>query len=358
MRIQGIGGGTPTIRGDLIGGQAFGLVSNESEPADGITSQLVIDFARPVRQVGFLLRHESPNPTTVNFLFRNLRGTNLGVLQTQIEQGIGPFAGFEAPQGEVFSKVLISYGDSPSPEQFLNLLFTYADRPTYQVYVPQVGDGALPGGGGLRTNILIANLTSTTASGQLLLFGDDGQPLELDLSGTTASEFELNLPARSLQVFETSAASSPPVQGYACVETDHPVSATGIFQILNASGRPLSEAGVEATEARHQAVATVIREAGVSLNSGIAVANASDQPANGVVQLLDSNGTLVASNSDFAQLGPRAHAAGFLPQLFPGVAADFEGTLLIFSDQPLAVVVLRTVQGLVQSSLPVGGLGR
>ncbi len=356
VRIEAIGGGTPTIGRDLVVGQAAGFVSNQAEPAEGLNTQLIFDFQYPVRQFGLLLRHAGTSTIDARMQFHNLRGDNIATFQFPVEPGIGPLAAFEATQDEAFSRVVLNYGVSPFPEQFFQILLTYQERPVFTSYVAQVGDGALPGGGGLRTNIYIANLSNTIATGQLLLFGDDGSPLELTLGGETASAFDLNLLARSVAVFPSSGTSSPPVQGYACVESDQPLSVTGIFQILNAEGRPTSEAGVEGTRARHQVLSTVVREQGVGLDSGIAAANPSDQTANAQALLLDRNGGVVDTNNEFLQLGPGEHTAGFLPQIFPGVSADFEGTLLIVSDQALAVVVLRTGQGLVLSSLPSGSL--
>ncbi len=354
--ITGIGGGTPTLLGDLVAGQPFRFVSNEAEPAAGLNTQLILDFRRPVRQVGFLLRHGGTATVDVRFMFRNPEGQNIGVLTGQVDPGIGPFAGFEAPQGETFSQILISYGDSPSPEQIFNLLFTYEARPTFRSYVAQIGDGALGGGGGLRTNILVANLTDTTATGQLLLFGDDGQPLELSLNGQTGSEFDLTVPPNSVRAFRTGADSTPPVAGYASVVTNVPTSGVGIFQIVNADGSIVSEAGVESTAARHRVLSTVTRDGAIGLDSGVAVANVGERAATAVAQLLDTNGDTVANNTNFFALGPGEHRAAFLGDIFPGLPADFEGTLLIISDTPLAVVALRTVQGLVQSSLPSASL--
>lgn len=357
VRFDAVGGGVPTIGFDAPAGQAVFFLSNQSDPMDAATSQLIVSFSRPVREVGFLLRHEGPDSATFSFTFYNPLGDNLGSFQDQIEPGAAPFVGFRTPQEEEFSRVVVSYGESPGPEQLVELVLTYVEPPTFDTFVSQVADGVLPGGG-LRTGILIANLANTTNRGRLALFGDDGNPLQLELNGAVGSEFDLNLTARAVQIFETAGGSNPPVQGYAVIETDLPASATGIFQILNSGGDPISEAGVEATTARRLQVATVIRQAGISLDSGIAVANVTDQPASALVQLLDANGSVVASNGNFASLGPRQHAAGFLPVLFPGVSPDFRGTILISSDQPLAVAVLRTVSGIVLSSLPVGSVGR
>lgn len=357
VRIRGLGGGRPTVRGALIGGQPFGFLSNEAGVGEGVTSELVIDFREPVRQVGFLLKNGSPG-TMARFTFRNVRGENIGVIQTPVEDDFGPFVGFEAPSGQSFSRIVLNYGDSPNPEEFAQLLFTYVTRSPFTIYFPQIADGALPGGGSLRTNILLANLSNTTATGQLLLFGDDGQPLELTLDGESGSVFNFAIPANSVQPYSTSGASSTPVQGYACVNSDVPVGGVAIFQAVDAQGAPVTEAGVESTSGRSLLTAAVARRMEGLLDSGVAVANVGDQPASGIMQLLDANGNVVSTNADFLQLGPNEHTAGFLPQFFEGLSPDFTGTLLIFSNQPLAVTVLRTANEIVLSSLPVASTER
>ncbi len=356
VRLEGIGGGTPTVRGDLIGGQPFGLISNDAPAGQGITSELVINFRYPVRQVGFLLTNGTPG-LQARFTFRNVRGENIGTRIVPADESTGPFAGFEAPPGESFSRIVLSYGDSPNAEQFFELIFTYSNRPLFTTYLAQVADGALPNGG-LRTDILIANLSNTTANGSLAIIGDNGDPVEVTLNGTAASSFNLAIPPQGLRRFTSSGTSQPPVQGYARIQTDVPVDGLAIFQILNAAGNPTSEAGVGSSTAFSESVAAVVRQVQGTIDSGLAVANVGDETATVTAQLLAPTGAVVATNNTFFSIPAHTHTATFLPTLFPTVPADFQGTLVLSSSQPLTVTVLRTASGLVLSSLPVGSLQR
>lgn len=354
IRIQGIGGGAPVIGGDLVGGIPFGFLNNAAQPGDGITSELVFDFRYPVRQVGFLLRNGGPG-VEARFTLRNVRGENIGVRLFSLDNNPAPFAGFEAPAGESFSRVLLSYGQSANAEQVFELVLTYAERPTFATYLAQVADAALPTGG-LRSDILIANLSNTTATGSLALLDDAGDPLNLTLNGQAGSNFPLSIPPFGLRRFVSAGIAQPPLQGSARIETNVPVSATAVFQILNATGNPVSEAGVGAADAVHRSVAAVVRRVQGTIDSGIAVTNAGDQMATASAQLFDGAGALQDTNTDFLRLAPGQHRAAFLPDIFPTVAPDFSGTMVISSNQPLAVTVLRTALGLVISSLPVGTL--
>ncbi len=103
------------------------------------------------------------------------------------------------------------------------------------------------------------------------------------------------------------------------------------------------------------ASAVVQRFVDGDFNSGVAVVNTSTtQEASLSIQLYDEQlGTLIDSTR--LPLAPGEHVARFLIELFPQFLSEyFSGTLIIFSDQPVALVTLRTRGGLVLSSLPGG----
>jgi len=168
----------------------------------------------------------------------------------------------------------------------------------------------------------------------------------------------LSVPPQGLRRFTSSGTSDPAVQGYARIQTDVPVDGLAIFQILNAAGNPTSEAGVGSSAAFSESVAAVIRQVQGTIDSGVAIANVGTETAAVTAQLIDLNGDVVASNNSLFDLEPNSHTAVFLPAIFPTVPADFQGTLILSSSQPLTTTVLRTASGLVLSSLPVGSLQR
>ena len=97
----------------------------------------------------------------------------------------------------------------------------------------------------------------------------------------------------------------------------------------------------------------------LGVNSGIAVVNSSDAASDATAFLLTSSGEVIQVEEGQLDLLGGQHRAVFLDELFGDLPeGDVEGSLLVTSDQPLAIVVLRTIFGLVSSSLPVGSTQR
>ncbi len=95
------------------------------------------------------------------------------------------------------------------------------------------------------------------------------------------------------------------------------------------------------------------------LNTGVAVANLSDAPANVTLRLRTTDGQNFATTSEaaFSPMAPRSQVARFVPELFPQVAGTaFTGTLVIEQATAVApflgVTALTTIEGIF-SSLPV-----
>ncbi len=111
----------------------------------------------------------------------------------------------------------------------------------------------------------------------------------------------------------------------------------------------MSNADVEATTGVFSAVASAQKVTNGRLDSGLAIVNTSQKEAT-----IELKGNGICA---WLTLGPGKHAAQFLAELFPEfLDQDYQGTLHIVSDQPLAVVVLRTRAGLPVSAVPVSSL--
>jgi hypothetical protein len=92
-----------------------------------------------------------------------------------------------------------------------------------------------------------------------------------------------------------------------------------------------------------------------NFDGGVAIVNTTNRQATAWVELYNQDGNREGINPQIASLGPGQHDAQFLAQMFPGIAnQDFDGTIRVLSDVPLAVVILRIAVGQVRSSLPVG----
>jgi hypothetical protein len=92
-------------------------------------------------------------------------------------------------------------------------------------------------------------------------------------------------------------------------------------------------------------------------DSGFAAVNVGGSEADADILLYDQDGDLVDRNKSLLDLPAGNHTSGFLASIFPDLQTeDFSGTIRISSDVPLAVVIMRTANQVVISSLPVGSL--
>jgi hypothetical protein len=335
------------------------FVVNRPPEGGDATKPMVITFRYPARKVAFFLRDTNPQVNVK--AFDNL-GTNLGEVNlAATHQGSATFAiGTDDPKG--ISKLLITYvPDSQTPQLLVesvdDLKVEFISRPQFTIYFAQVGDGPIPGVGKLQTAFVVTNLSGSTAVGEIRFFSSQGNPLQVSDGTATASSFPLNLPPRGSFSFTTAGTAQPIAVGYAKVTANVPVDGTAIFRIVNNSGGLISEAGVGAAEGHLVSVGAVQKLSAGNIDSGIAVVNAGTVRSTAFVQLIEPSGQTRDTNFGAVQLDPGTHNAQFLSQMFSSLQnQDFTGTVRIVSDQPLALVILRTAAGLVQSSLPVGSL--
>ncbi len=339
------------------------FVVNRTPEGGDATKPIVITFRYPARKVAFFLRDTNPEVTVQ--AFDNL-GVDLGTVSLNATSGGSATYAVGTDHARGISKLLITYkpseGGPPQDPQYLlesvdDLKVEFIQRPQFTIYFAQVGDGPIPGVGKLQTAFVVTNLSGSTAVGEIRFFRSDGAPLAVSDGTTTASTFPLNLPPRGSFSFTTAGNANPIAVGYARVTANVPVDGTAIFRIVNSSGGLISEAGVGAAEGRLVSVGAVQKSTAGNIDSGIAVVNAGNVRSTAFVQLIDPDGHTRDTNFDAVQLDPGTHNAQFLSQMFRSLQnQDFSGTVRIVSDQPLALVILRTAAGLVQSSLPVGSL--
>jgi hypothetical protein len=331
-----------------VGGEIKYLAHESNSDA----ASVVVNFGYPVKEAAFVLRAEPEVAGTLT-AFDSL-GNNLGSIPfSGLDPNFGEFTGFSTANTNGVSKVIVDYGSSSRPEEIVAMYVVGSTQRSFTTYLAQVADGKV-GVRALRTTVVIANLSNTTAAGEYRIIGDDGTPLEFELAdGKKTSGEDFVLDGFSSLKWATTGTTTTPVQGYVVIESDSPVTGTAIFQLVDADGLPLSEAGVGGATARNLLIGAVSKLKDQSFDSGVAVANPNDTSSSGVIELVSQSGEIDASNNTFLQMDPGEHKAAFLPTLFPGVE-NFEGTLVIRSPQRLAVVILRTRQGLVLSSLPLG----
>ena len=332
-------------------GFADNRIRNVPGSGDSADHPMILNFKDPVQSVGFIASNGTAE-TQVSVTAFGPAGEEIGTIQhdgldaeTLIEVRT------EHPSG--IAKLVISYGTAAEAEEIDDLQVEYLARPEFRTYLAQLGNGVIPNVGTLRSTLVVANLSNSTAEGQVEFFSDDGSPVDFQFGENAASSLSLTIPAASSTTLVT--AGSDLSVGYARISTNVPVVGTGIFRILSPTDSLVAEAGVGSATGTYSALGAVQKVVDGDFDSGVAVVNISGATANARLELIDQLGHVVASNATLASIGPGEHRAQFVSQIFPDFAgSSFTGTIRIVSDVPLAVVILRTASGLVRSSLPVG----
>jgi hypothetical protein len=345
--------GVPVVNQSFFAGILNTFLVNQHPSGSSANQPLVINLRHPAQKIGFYMGSIT-SQDQVSIRAYDPVGQDLGeVSQTGLESPA--FLGVETSSNRGIAKLLLSYGNAESAERIDFLLLEYRARPQFETYLAQVGDGP-PGAGSLQTTIVVSNLTNSTAIGELAFFDEQGQPMQLLVNGTMGSTFDFSIKSFSGNSFATSATSQPVKVGWAKISSNVPVGGTAVFGILGADGSVETEAGVGTSEGSSYSIGAVQKSLEGNFDSGIAVVNISDQVATARIDALDQNGDLVAINNQLlANLQPGEHVARFLSQIFEDLAdQNFDGTIRITGNTPLAAVILRTAKGKVLSSLPVG----
>lgn len=349
LNLQGIENGVPRVHAifaPIGGSEPDRVIQNQAQTSSNLP--LIVNFKYPVSRVGFYLSNGTTS-TTVTLTAFDPIGTKLGsVTETGLTQE--KFLGVHSLSTRGIAKVLVDYGTAAEAEQIDDMIFEYMSRPKFNTYLAQVGDAKDL----LQTILVISNLTNSTAKGELRLFNSDGSPMSLKVGQETNSVFPFSLPPFSSKKMESQAVSDPLQVGYAQIESNVPVEGTAIFRLFPNDTR-LTESGVGSSVPRPFVVGVVQKVAATGFDTGVAAVNTTGETADAVVKLYNEAGNLVASNDTALDLGPHGHTARFLSQLFPQYAdSDFSGTMVITSDKPMALVMIRTLGGIAQSTLPVG----
>ena len=204
------------------------------------------------------------------------------------------------------------------------------------LYFPHYGDGE-----GLRMIFVVSNYSDAVATGTLSVYDTSGDLAPLSFENGAASVVDLTLPPDSSKVLRTQGTSDPLRTGFVRVDLDQEeVSGVAIFQF--ASG---VEASVLPSQLGTRFALFVERSSG--LDTGIAIYRETPNPIN--LKLYDTDGNLVDERTfDF----PGSQAARFVTQLFPDLASVLQGSLLVESDGPFALLGLR-FGGTILSTIPV-----
>ena len=303
--------------------------------------------APPSTTVRVQTSHSFPTRTLVSIMSRRTLDpgpVNLRIESTFDSQGSAPLA--QAPSGGILFP--------------LNLLLL----PNTSI-LPHIPFGQ----GGpflIGTQIVINNPHLEDVDGELQFFSTaDGQPLEVTIGETTDSRHNFNVGAVESRVLEIDASGvDPPQIAWAFIQgtreltaatnfstLDTSAAASEVTRVPQAGGSIPAEAGIAASGVGLRHVLSVSSD-GVLVDAAFAILNPTLGTANIDLKLKSQDGQ-VAAQADLV-LESHHQVARFFWQFFGLEAGPFLGTLEINSDTSLAVISIRTQQGLQSSSLPSG----
>ena len=218
------------------------------------------------------------------------------------------------------------------------------------LYFPHLADGG-PAADQWQTSFVFVNPhPSLPAHVVLYTYGNDGQPLNLDMGGGGSRLQAITISPGGSRTLRSSISFPVVVTGYAEAFTDLPVQATVLFRRI-VNGVPRVEVSAPATLPSQKYFSPATRDLGVALVNIYPVAKSFQMTA------LDSNG--VASGSSVISLAPFEHKSFNLVERIPGLPKGFTGSVQIIpatvaTDQFLAWTL--NADGEVISTLPPGRL--
>ena len=179
----------------------------------------------------------------------------------------------------------------------------------------------LGNGGGLQSDVVVFNPSSTTtASGEVNFFDDDGTPLDSSVFLPGGNSF--TLPPLSSATLSTTGEGDL-FTGSATVTSDTPIAAVIRFDITG-----VGVAGVEASQVLSSAIAPVRRTG--TLSSGVAFRNTGTSTIQVTLELKDADGDVVSNGTSTRTLVGDAKVAEFIETLFPSAqTTNFTGTICV-----------------------------
>jgi len=216
------------------------------------------------------------------------------------------------------------------------------------LYFPQLADGG-PLIQQWQTTFVFVNPNPVAASVVLTIYGDDGQPLALNLGLGALSTHNFTIAPGGSQILRSRVVSQSVVTGWALATSNVPLQATVLYRAIEDSLHRV-EISAAAT------LPTSIYRSPANVSLGIALANPSTAPIRVNVKAFDSNGD--QAGSTVAAVGSLGHTSFNLSSVLPSLPAAFTGSVLLEADPPTQQFVAWTLnadRGLL-SSLPPGPL--
>ncbi len=357
----------------------FALVLR-NEPPTGMAGEdaLILQLEDPLQRLGLQLDSIAGAPgTTATVQAFTVKGELLGAIEHPVparpeilfDAFNGTFLGMETSHPLGISTVVIDYGPEQPIEQVNEILIDPITPRVFRTYVPHIVQAAV---GDLLFQTSIEVVGSRNVQEATVRFFDPlGEFLSISFDGEESFERQFVFPFGNVFELTPDPPSGDLKVGYAIVESMHPIQAQATYQISGPSG---TQWEVTATAAAGRVIhrAPVRKEMAKGLDTAIAVINIGDALTSVPLELHTPEGTPEEIRTrPFFILPPGEMRAFFLSEVCEQTppestttfcspqdflrTQDFEGSLRIITSQPTVVLVLRTLDGLPVSLVPVGG---
>jgi glucose/arabinose dehydrogenase len=219
----------------------------------------------------------------------------------------------------------------------------------WREYFPHFADG-VSSQGNLRCQLVLASAEDRQVAGVVRFRDRQGlsRPLTVNDQMTADLTFELG-PGDTLSL-TTDGRSDPLYSGWVEIEADGFFSGSLLYRFDSKSGLLLSEAGVGPGEPVSVFTAAGFRDLTRGLETGIALANPNSSEVTILLTVRQGGQEMATTHM---VLGPNSQTALFLGEL-AALPHVFSGTIGVEADSPVVATLLRTLNGLPLSSLPVG----
>jgi hypothetical protein len=201
-------------------------------------------------------------------------------------------------------------------------------------YLPQIANG-----GGFKTTFVLCNNSSASATANLDLFDDNGNPVAMSVDGNINNRFVIQLPAGGTRLLETDGQGSL-MSGVARVSSSAKIGVSELFIVYDIDGIHFAETGISNATPMSSFVLPV--DTTGSFNTALAFLNTTNASSGVTLTLRDSSGKQFGAPVNLTIEGNK-HIARYIfgsGQLFPS-ASNFQGSLLVESSKPLAAIAMR-----------------
>ncbi len=372
------GGSVPTVGyaglQSSVATSAFAIFGNRQGGV--LVSEAAVPAARPIRagrifaevvspiNTGIAIANPNNQEVSINFSLTRADGSEAssGTFSIAANRQTASFldqAPFNAPANFVgalsFSSsspvsVIALRGNSNRRGEFLMTTLPVLDLDQ----APSLSAAMAPHfatGGGWTTQIVLVNPTNTPISGNIEFYssGSDIAPgalMPVNAGGQSANRFAYQIQARGSYKLSTAGTEPAALTGSVRIAPtggQAAPSAVAIFSFA-VGGTVVSEAGVAGfggTGVQVYAEASGVPFSTGSIQTGIAIANPSNQPVVVTADLRRIDGTSAGLQPATVAMPANGHAGIFVNQLFPSLTLPFRGVLRLTSPTSISVAGIR-----------------